>query len=619
MRNLNRPNRHHERGATAILFAIFATLFFTVAALGVDLGNAMTRKRDVQTQADLAALAGGGELPTEGLTPTPVDDEVRAVAAYLIKNRVYDDTGSLTIPTFSATDTADERDAKIDALATKLVSTNPADVEKYGHVYYGSFDASGTFIPSKNMLTVLAPHRRISFGLARVAGFDHVDVSAHATAAIKSPGSVAAMPFYAYSGCDWGQQIISHSTTSSPPNVKYPKSTNIAAVDALIVDAEYPALHQVDENYADPLELVGSGFTSVTKVGLFPSDGTDEMPLTEGDAAGNFRIDDSEHITFWLPSTLPAGSYYVRVEAPKNTGNNADSAWSEVSNVFLNVGDATLFCSDDKSSGNFGSITVARSDSTKGASNGWLPLNIAKGLDLPNVGVTLYGTTNSDSCGNSDTTAVQSDDPSLRTDINCLKTDTGFPQNPATNGLITGVASSPTTPGRLDTDPVCPENAELPATREAAGVIINNDVLSCFFTDDDTSVAKVSSENYDGDVVIDASIFGSPRFFWIPVIPTQADSGKSSYPLIDFRAAFLTGENGDATRGHGVGPALNTYYWDDPVTNGLKMAKDSTNGQDQVDSFRVVFINPKALPPDSSGGSPIDYTGSGTKLLFLVD
>ena len=604
----------HERGATAILFAIFATLFFTVAALGVDLGNAMTRKRDVQTQADLAALAGGAELPADAFTPAASDDPVLAVAKYLIKNRVYDDLGSVTIPAFGPTDTDAERNAKINALATKLVSSIPVDIAAYGHVYYGSFDASGTFVPSKNVITVLAPHRRISFGLARVAGFDHVDVRAKATAAIRSPGSVAAMPFYAYTGCDWGQQIISHSTQNpTAPDVANDSEKNDAALAAPSAAAPNLSPNVVAINdVSTTLSLAGTGLDSVTRVGFFRGDAS--APITI--AKGSFLSQSDTKITFTLSAAPTVSSktdtLYVRVEAPNK---NKGLAWSAVSTsmAYLNVGDATLFCNDGKSSGNFGSLTVARSDSNNSASGGWLPLNIAKGLDLPNVGVTLYdAAVNDDSCTNKDGNAVQSDQ--VRTDINCLVTDTGFPQNPATNGLITGVSGTPPTAGRLTKiDSGCSGDGVLgtPPTRaNVAGVTINNELLSCYFTNSTTTVAQVSNQSYNGDVVISPSIFSSPRFFWVPVLPKQASSGKSSYPLIDFRAAFLTGENGAATRNHPADPA---YYWDDSVTNGLVMDKN------HVDSFRVVFINPKALPPDSNGGSPVDYTGSGTKLLFLID
>ena len=52
-----------ERGAVAIMVAILAAALLTMAALAVDLGNAWSRKRIVQTQVDVSALSAGHLLP----------------------------------------------------------------------------------------------------------------------------------------------------------------------------------------------------------------------------------------------------------------------------------------------------------------------------------------------------------------------------------------------------------------------------------------------------------------------------------------------------------------------------------------------------------------------------
>ena len=48
-----------DDGIVAVVTAIVAVLLFSVGALAVDLGNTFSRRRAVQTTADLAALAGG--------------------------------------------------------------------------------------------------------------------------------------------------------------------------------------------------------------------------------------------------------------------------------------------------------------------------------------------------------------------------------------------------------------------------------------------------------------------------------------------------------------------------------------------------------------------------------
>ena len=52
-----------DRGAVALVVAVLALVLFGIGALAVDLGNSFTRRRAVQTTADLAALAGAQSLP----------------------------------------------------------------------------------------------------------------------------------------------------------------------------------------------------------------------------------------------------------------------------------------------------------------------------------------------------------------------------------------------------------------------------------------------------------------------------------------------------------------------------------------------------------------------------
>ncbi len=58
------------RGAVAVMSVILMSLLLIIGALAVDLGNAWARKRDMQTQADVAADArsqlGQGSGPSSG-------------------------------------------------------------------------------------------------------------------------------------------------------------------------------------------------------------------------------------------------------------------------------------------------------------------------------------------------------------------------------------------------------------------------------------------------------------------------------------------------------------------------------------------------------------------------
>ncbi len=595
---MRRGLRNKESGAVALVFALVTVLLFAVAALGVDLGNAFNRKRELQGQVDLAALAGGAALPVATTTPSAGDDAVKAVADYLVTNQVGNDNG---VPMPSA-----------NTLATYLV--DPAKKDTWGQVYYGSFDAEGSLVPDTDMLTVVGPRTQVDFGFGAAVGVSDTKIQAKATVVIKSPGSVGAtLPFYAYNGCDWGEQIISQPTSNpAAPGVALSAKKDITT-SLSVTDSEPPfpnasitvggVSSEAHLDVGDKTTTVSVSGTNLDKalfLGFFLDDGDTYYKLPKS----AFVSQTPTNITLNLADSAVANViddtnvWYLRA-----SDSVSGTEWTDVSSnqAYLSVGDATLYCRGGKNSGNFGSLTIARDDSNNGASNGWLPRNIAIGIQVPKVTLAVYAAAiDSGSCDTGDPDAIFSD-TSPNVGSNCLTTDPGFPQNPATNGLITGVSGTPNLPGHLaQGTPGC-GNA---LARDALSVSINNEVLSCYFTDTSTKVSTVSSRYYDGLPLIDASIYSSPRFFWIPVLTTQPANGKKTYPIVDFRAAFMTGESGDSTK-------VSNDFVDDATTNGVAVA------QHHIDSLRVVFINPKALPPVPGNGRPIDYTGSGATVLVL--
>lgn len=612
-----RRRNRSEEGAVAVLAGILAVVLLGIAALAVDLGNMMDRKQRTQTQADTAALAGGGELPAPSTVPTSADPEVLAVARYMIRNDVFDD-GTSSFELASMTEAA---------LAQKLVSTAPADMATYGHVYYGRF-VDGALEPSKNYITVTSPQRTVQFGLATVLGQDTADVTSEATVGIFSDGSFGALPFYAYSGCDWGQQTISHDTSNPTAPTLYSSGdwtteggSGKPALTAPTSTTPNASPQRIDVGASTVITLSGTNLQKwdgsasglgVTAVGFFLPDGSAPVTVPKEqltvDASGT-------QIT--LPSTVGTQSavdgktFYLRVQYRTKQGNNYVLRGSTVAATmaYLEVGSATLFCNDSKSSGNFGSVTVYRADSNNSANSGWLPLNIAQGTHTPFVYLNKYtDPVTSTSCSNSDPADWQSDVES--TNIRCLVTDTGFPQNPASAGLVQGIG---TVKGRLaNTDSGCggsvPGKPPIRSVQVHGTFQINNEVLSCYLTNTTTTLSQISSSSYPGPVVFSPDIYSSPRFFYVPVVSKAPSNGKKSYPIIDFRPAFLTGEGPATTKGASV-----YLTGDDATTNGLTIDKNA------VESFRLSFINLNALPPPPGSGVLTEYTGSGTKRLILVD
>ncbi len=86
---------------------------------------------------------------------------------------------------------------------------------------------------NKNQLSLVSPPKTVDFGLAGIMGFHSVDVNGVSTVEIQSP-KMATLPFYAFSGCDYGPQTLQQpnngqSTTTvnlyAPPTRRPPTPT----------------------------------------------------------------------------------------------------------------------------------------------------------------------------------------------------------------------------------------------------------------------------------------------------------------------------------------------------------------------------------------------------------
>jgi hypothetical protein len=188
-----------------------------------------------------------------------------------------------------------------------------------------------------------------------------------------------------------------------------------------------------------------------------------------------------------------------------------------------------------------------------------------------------------------------------------VDTDPGLAADAAVKGFIRGVGADPgrlrdLTSGRCEHPPT-PANASVRVKNLT--YTINNDTLSCFFTDTTTTVGAVSSSAYAGGPVISADIFDSPRFMLVPVLEVEPSSGGSTtYQIVGFRPAFLTDQPNSATQSSNAS-----------ASNGLTI--DPT-GQGALESVQVVFINANALPPIDVAETTA-YAGDGLRVIRLVD
>lgn len=568
---MTKHRTRRERGTVAVVVALSATMIFALCALAVDLGSAFARKRDIQTQADLATLAAAAQLPYSASTKSAIE---LAATKYAISNEV----------------------AGQDA-----TTWNFADADRTnGYIEY----------VGANKLRLFAPKSQVDFWLAPVAGLPNgMDVSALAAAEILSPGR--ALPFYVSTTCGWGEQTILDQTAgpSLPPGYSptlVPTSTatansSIASIDPMGADL----------NETPPVQI------EVT------AEGTGPNPLNGVNGVG-FTTEDGDHdvvdvspsgrsVLVTVPSTTVLATeavWWVRLRE----GNASNRKWSASSNAkpFI-VGDPdsevpAAEC-DSKTSGNFGSLDLSRDDVAQPSR--YLVENMAQGVQHD---FDKYPSTPVVPCAGQAVAVTDAGTPVEGRRLNCLETDTGSDlAQKATDAFITGTPFP--SPGRLDqpTASGCsPEEGDEKRRLEeiSSETEINDDVLSCFLPPDVT-VGDVTGQNIAAEhkFKISPDIFLSPRFFWIPVLTADPSSGgSSSYPIVDFRAVFITEQPDSATV-------------DEPAAepgNGIIM---SGNGK-QIEKIRVRALNPLALPESTVGlgdDNTVDYLGTGTKIIRLVE
>lgn len=558
MRMLQKPVRDRSRsesGAVAIMVALMAMVILGMAAVAIDVGQVYAKRASLQSAADQAVLAAAAELDGTSVCTAGALD---AAKKYLLSNWI--DQGG--------------------------------DPETLGSIKLdNSYDADGTYngrlVCKKWRVELSAPTAKVSLGLAKaVTSQKKIDVPAFAAAEVRSP-RLATMPFYATPACSNGQQVLStdssgHSTLPVIPLIPFSSTLNNATLTAL-TPSQTPTGTGVPS-----LVITGTNFTGVTEVGFTTASG-DHFSVAVGSGA---TINSATKITV---APVPTGVtnfediWYVRVLKGGLWSTNDGNATTGVQK--FQVGDDKLYCMDSVT-GNFGSLGIDRNPSI-GNPNTLISLNVALGIDhelstMPNAPLAPNLCS-----GVSGAVSAAVDGQ------NCVPTDTGLPANALEEGMITGINGYP---GRLN------KPATSPCTRgnvTVSGYSLNDDVLSCFFTDTSIRVGDVTKATYTGEPVISPAIFDSPRFVWVPLI-TSPPSGKKSVSIQGFKPGFITDQPATGTKGS---PGATTT-----APNGLTLSGT------KVREMKIWFINPDALPAGTSAeGHEVSYRGTGAKVIVLVD
>ncbi len=307
--------------------------------------------------------------------------------------------------------------------------------------------------------------------------------------------------------------------------------------------------------------------------------------------------------------TATEGLWYIRVWR----GPDATGQWSDKDEALpIKVGTPVLACDADVNSGNFGTLDFPRSDNT---SSDDIAINIAVGLEPPLTPVkhawAAETPSSSGECVEGEHEAVISVHNTLRTGTNCLDTITGgLAPNDATAGLITGAGGYPgsltTAPTKDNCDPDGGSNELTVNIPSNPTFHLNDDTLSCFLLDDETSLQDLMDPNYSeaDPPLFDRSIFDSPRFFYVPVFKIQPSFGGSNmYSIVDFRPAFITDEV--------VAPT--TTRFDQHGDRRERIGFHSN----KIERLDVIFFNVNTLP-NRTKDSLIDFLGVGRHVVRMM-
>lgn len=541
--------RRDDKGAAAILFALTAVVMIGLGALAVDIGQAYAKRSLLQTDVDLAVMAATAELDNAG-----------ACNAEVV--------------------------AKAEEFLEKAENAVPG---QYDVDLTGSSDDQDGYISCSNWRVDLwAPKSHVEYGLGQVlVDDDGLDVQAHAAAQIKAASGGAVLPFFAVQGCDSGLQSIRNDSgpTTPPTNpslVPNSLTTNGASfgINPTSAAAGTTSLS---------ITLTGAGFKDVDGVAFTGAGGPPYhhvVPVSPKAAAN------TSSITVQVPSEVLAVEdvWFVRAHSTKNNGTEE---WSATSNAQrFTVGDEKLYC-DDSNEGNFGTIDLPRTDTSF-----TLEWNMIKGV-MPSLAI---HPSPSGECSGQPGSVESKTAPVDGT--NCVATEPGLKIAATNDGLIQGKGGLR---GRLDADSTsgCSRNDDSGRTAGSIqGRHINDDILTCFIVNG-AHISDLADGNTTGIQALSADIFGSPRFFWLPVLDTDPYTGKKSWPIVDFRPGFITDQALTATHD---APGTITAF------NGLE---EEPSGIREV---KVVLFDELALPEfaPASGGED-DYTGSGPKAIVLVE
>lgn len=646
--------RRDESGAIALIAALLSVVLLVVAAFTIDIGGTWARRKQLQLQADGAALFAAESLPaTDSASRTKV---ARAAGYYIACHPVAGQSALGTIPACPSSSTAPS--TELDAFAASLLSS--------GRVSF----------PDTDQVSVTTPPAQVDYSFGGLTGAKGSVQRKSATARVSSPGSIepiglslnclltAANNLPLGVGSDLSgvlplNYVAPGPVTQDTPETKWP--TGQPTSSNLSVTAVTPS--QVHGGVGGTFTLTGSGWDplSTVKVSFALGDTNDpdttkwktaEVPVLATGLGLNGLVSTA---TGALPPTVVAnpGNWHVKV------ARQVAGSWVWSTNDVVLTVTLPATSADVLGCGRLLKSPRNALDNTPGN----LRLNLQLGLDhrvtknpslltlnppdLSPSGVlsVLGGPNGLFQCSDSGTNVTdRGGNVASGLVPNCMV----LSQASSTYGEFTdGMLAAPTTvtlpdgtsksvAGRL----VCTSERPCRSDRQFSipalpGRTFNDDRFTDFVTSTSllSSAMFFSMSTYVNDGIpavtpngaLKPEIYGSARFFWVPVlstplVPTANADDAGAYPTLTFRPVFLTQQ--ETTGVPTVDMVLDTV--DSLSKTLLNISPADDHGVlmqgSTLRALRFMTIEPSALPPVSSSysGPTTDYLGVGPKIIRLV-
>jgi hypothetical protein len=653
--------RRDESGAVALISGLVSIVLLVVAAFVVDIGGTWARRGNLQHQADEAALFAAESLPANDAAG--MARVARKAAWYVACHPVLGQAELSTIPACPGDSSMPS--AALDAYAAKLLA-----------------DGLVSF-PDHNQVSVTTPPARVDFAFGQVAGAEGTVQQKTASARVQSPGNVE--PFGLSLNClltvannlpgSLGTTVsdvlplnyfapgpLTKDTTQAKWKTSLGTSTSIKTTSITPT--------QVTQGTLTPptFTVTGSGWTTLSQVKVsFVLGDTNDLDLTKWKTidvpvllTNLTSLGLTATATGLLPSQVVnnAGNWHVKVAVMQPNGSWVYSQQDAVLTVTLNqpladsLGCGRLLKSPrNVQDGTPGNLRLNLQESLDHGVTKHPSLATLNPPDLTIEGVlgalggpngifqcNDTGTNVKDTAGNLSTGKV----PNCMVLAQGSTTYTEF-----TDGML-AAESTVTLPdgtskqvaGRLvcTTRRPCARSFTMP---QFGSRQFSDDRFEDFVTHDSllNSAVFFNLSTYLDDGVpvatpknaLDPAIYGSARFFWVPVLstalaPNANANDAGAYPILTFRPVFITQQ-----RHIGVAEVDMVLDAVDSVVKTLLNIDDPTDPNDPGDhgilmqgselrALRFMTIEPSALPviPADFAGPTSDYLGVGPKIVKLV-